>query len=325
VTYDRAMARAGQAGIVHLRLVVPEAYAERVLTALAESPAVVNVVRVPGSVIRPAGDLVLCDVAREEVSVIVDRLRRLGLERDGSISIEAVETAISAGTRRAAVAAAGSPADAVIWEEVEARTSESAELSLSFLAFMVLATLIAAAGILTDSLILIIGAMVVGPEFGPLAGLCVALVQRRGELALRSAAALVVGFPVAIAGTLAFVLILRAAGPAPEAIAVHTRPATYFIAHPNTYSVVVALLAGVAGVLSLTAAKSGALVGVLISVTTIPAAANVAVATAYADWSELGGALAQLGLNLACIVVAGTATLALQRLAFSRRLERVER
>jgi hypothetical protein len=128
VTYDRAIARAGQAGIVHLRLVVPAADAERVLQALATSPAVVNVVRVPGSVIRPAGDLVLCDVAREEVSVIVDRLRRLGLERDGSISIEAVETAISAGTRRAAVAAAGSPADAVIWEEVEARTSESAEL-----------------------------------------------------------------------------------------------------------------------------------------------------------------------------------------------------
>jgi uncharacterized membrane protein len=75
----------------------------------------------------------------------------------------------------------------------------------------------------------------------------------------------------------------------------------------------------------LTAAKSGALIGVLISVTTIPAAANVGVATAYADWSELGGALAQLALNLACIVVAGTTTLALQRLAFRRRLGRLAR
>ena len=75
----------------------------------------------------------------------------------------------------------------------------------------------------------------------------------------------------------------------------------------------------------MTAAKSGALIGVLISVTTIPAAANVGVATAYADWSELGGALAQLGLNLACIIVAGTTTLALQRLAFRRRLGRLAR
>jgi uncharacterized hydrophobic protein (TIGR00271 family) len=151
---------------------------------------------------------------------------------------------------------------------------------------MVLATLIAAVGILTDSQILIIGAMVVGPEFGPLAGLCVALVQRRLELARRSATALVIGFPVAIAITIVAVLILRAAGPAPDAIAAQGRPATFFIAHPDTFTVLVALLAGVAGLLSLTTAKSGALLGVLISVTTIPAAANVGVATAYTDWSD---------------------------------------
>ena len=84
-----------------------------------------------------------------------------------------------------------------MWEEVEARTSESATLSISFVVFMVLATLIAAVGILTDSLILIIGAMVVGPEFGPLAGVSVAIVERRLSLARRSLVALAVGFPVA--------------------------------------------------------------------------------------------------------------------------------
>ena len=45
--------------------------------------------------------------------------------------------------------------------------------------------------------------MVVGPEFGPLAGLCVALVQKRGQLARRSATALLLGFPLAIAATVA--------------------------------------------------------------------------------------------------------------------------
>ena len=39
--------------------------------------------------------------------------------------------------------------------------------------------------------------------------------------------------------------------------------------------------------LSLSTAKSGALIGVLISVTTIPAAANIGVAAAYQDWDEL--------------------------------------
>ena len=292
------------------------------LQALERSPAVLNLVRLPGASLKPAGDLVLCDVAREEVSVVIDQLTKLGLDRTGSISIAEVDSVISTEASRAAVAARGSPADAVIWEEVEAHTSESAELSLSFLAFMILATLIAAVGILTDSQILIIGAMVVGPEFGPLAGLCVALVQRRLELARRSATALVIGFPVAIALTIVAVLILRAGGPAPDEIAAHGRPATFFIAHPGTFSVLVALLAGVAGLLSLTTAKSGALLGVLISVTTIPAAANVGVATAYSDWSEFRGALAQLGINLSCIVLGGVATLAVQRLGFTRRLRR---
>jgi uncharacterized hydrophobic protein (TIGR00271 family) len=319
------VAELAEAGIVHLRLVVPKDTTTQVLRILEESSAVVNVGRLAGASIKPEGDLVLCDVAREEVSVVVEELRRLGVEQAGSISIEAVESIISTGASRAARAATGLPADAVIWEEVEARTSESAELSASFVAFMVLATLIAAVGILTDSQILIIGAMVVGPEFGPLAGLCVALVQRRVELAGRSATALAVGFPLAIAITLLVVLVLRAAGPAPDAIAAQDRPATFFIAHPNTFSVLVALFAGVAGTLSLTTAKSGALVGVLISVTTIPAAANVGVAAAYADWSELGGAVAQLGINLSCIVLAGVATLTTQRLGFIRRLRRAAR
>jgi uncharacterized membrane protein len=83
--------------------------------------------------------------------------------------------------------------------------------------------------------------------------------------------------------------------------------------------VLVALLAGAAGALSLSTSKSGALVGVLISVTTIPAAANVGVASAYRDWNEVGGAAGQLALNLVCIVTAVVATLSLQRWFYRRR------
>ena len=206
-----------------------------------------------------------------------------------------------------------------MWETVEQQTSESAELSLSFVAFMILATMIAALGIIQDSIILIIGAMVVGPEFGPLAGLSVALVERRRGLAGRSLRALAVGFPVGIGAAFLLTLALRALESAPDDLTELLRPATLFVSHPDEYSVLVALLAGTAGALSLSTAKSGALVGVLISVTTIPAAANVGVAAAYADWSEVRGAATQLAVNLTCIVVAVVATLTLQRLVYQRR------
>ena len=88
---------------------------------------------------------------------------------------------------------------------------------------------------------------------------------------------------------------------------------TGFISNPDFFSFFVAFVAGVVGMLSLTSTKSGALIGVLISVTTIPAASNIGVAAAYGDWGEAGGAAAQLAINLITIVLAGVLTLFIQR------------
>ena len=299
---------------------MPPELVSAVLARLEATPSLYALTHVPRAGRRPGGDVIVCDIGREDASLVLEDLRQLGLDHTGAVSIHDVESAFSDDAHPAG--RAGSLAGAVVWEEVEERTSESAELSASFLAFMVLATLIAAAGILTDSLLPIIGAMVVGPDFGPLAGICVAAVERRRPLARRSVAALVVGFALAIVFTVGGTELIRAAGKGPHDLSAATHPATVFIAEPNVYSVVVAVLAGIVGVLSLTTAKSGPLIGVLISVTTIPAAANVGVATAYEDWSEVRGALAQLGVNLAAIIVAGTATLALQRAVYVRRRER---
>ena len=138
----------------------------------------------------PPADLLLADVAREDASVVVADLRELRLHEDGSISLEDVEAVLSERADAAVEHARGSPSDAVVWEEVQARTSEATELSAVFVVFMVVAGLIAAVGIFLDSPILIVGAMVVGPEFGPLAGLCVAVATRRPDVARRSAIAL---------------------------------------------------------------------------------------------------------------------------------------
>ena len=70
--------------------------------------------------------------------------------------------------------------------------------------------------------------------------------------------------------------------------------------------------------LSLTSAKSGALIGVLISVTTIPAAANIGGRGGLRGLGEAGGAAAQLGINLAAIVLAGVLTLFVQRRFYVR-------
>jgi uncharacterized hydrophobic protein (TIGR00271 family) len=307
--------------MIHLRVVAPPDCADRVHAMLCDTASAIDVIRVPNAARRPDGDLIMCDVAREDASVIISDLRELGLHRDGSISLSPVDT-ISDYAKAAVEHAPGAPADAVIWEDLDERTNESVELSGVFALYMVLAALIAAIGIFLDSAILIVGAMVVGPEFGPMAGLCVALVQMRGDLARRSGIALALGFPLAIGATVVATLLFDAAGLIPKDFDNAQHGLAETISSPDAFAFIVAACAGTAGMLSLSTAKSGALIGVLISVTTIPAAANIGIAAAYGDWSTCGGSAGQLGVNLAAILLSGTATLYVQRMLYHRRRRR---
>ncbi|HET8593504.1 MAG TPA: hypothetical protein VFL56_07525 [Solirubrobacterales bacterium] len=102
-----------------------------------------NLIYIAGAAQKPDGDVILCDVAREDASVIIGELKELEIHRDGSIAIEDIDSNVSEAAERAERAATGSPGDAVVWEEVEARTSENTELNANFIGFMVLACLIA--------------------------------------------------------------------------------------------------------------------------------------------------------------------------------------
>jgi uncharacterized hydrophobic protein (TIGR00271 family) len=306
----------------HLRIVAPPGRSQDALALLETAESVCNVIFLEGAAKEPAGDVILADVAREDASVIVADLRELRLEEEGSITLQSIDTALSKHAQHAERAARGSPSDAVIWEQLEFQTSEEAQLSASFLAFIVLATLIACVGLLLDSPILIVGAMVVGPEFGPISGFCVALVERERPLALRSLLALAVGFPTAIAVTFAAGLIFKATGLAPGSFSFDHSTFAHAISNPDFFAFFVAFAAGVAGMLSLTTAKSGALIGVLISVTTIPAAAAVALSAAYGDGGALAGSAAQLAVNLTMILSAGVLTLLVQHHFYLRRRAR---
>lgn len=311
--------------MIHLRIVAPGSIADEAVALLEGDESVVNVVRLPGVALKPAGDVVLCDVAHEDASVVVADLRELGIAECGSIALEEIDTEVSAAGDRAVRLARGDPADAVVWEQVEARTSESVTLSATYLVFMALAALIAGVGIFLDSPILVIGGMVVGPEFGPIAGFCVAAVQRRPALALRGGLALLIGLSVAVTASLLAAAAFRATGITPQTFTQADHGLAAIIANPDVLSFFVACCAGIAGVLSLSTQKSSALIGVVISVTTLPAAANIGIALTYGDGGSLQGSLAQLALNITGILMAGLVTLAAQRLLYLRRWKRHRR
>jgi uncharacterized hydrophobic protein (TIGR00271 family) len=305
--------------VLHLRVISPPDRTDEVIRIIEAAPGATNLVVLPGAARQPDGDLVLCDVVREAGSPLLSALRKLKIHEVGSIAIDQVDVALSHVAAAAADAAPGRAGDAVVWDEIEQKTGDETELSGTFLLMFAVATIIAGIGVLFDQPILIVGAMVVGPEFGPLAALCVGIIRRRPAFIRKAGVALSVGFLTAMLATVCTTYLLDLAGLVDKSMLLADRPLTDFIWRPDALSWVVGFLAGIAGMLSLTSAKAGPLIGVLISVTTVPAAANIAVALGYGVLDEALGSAVQLLLNLAAIVTAGVLTLLVQRAFWSRK------
>ncbi|MEV5569386.1 DUF389 domain-containing protein [Spirillospora sp. NPDC052269] len=303
--------------MLHLRSIVPAGRTDAVCAALAAHVGVTNVVVLPGAARSPEGDVVTADVAREAANEILDALRELGVDRDGSIAVEKIDLSLSETADEAERRAPGAGDDAVVWEELDRQTAEGARLTWSYLTFLTLATQLAGIAAITDSAILVVGAMVLGPEFSSVAAICYGLVTRNWGRIRGAAWTLTVGFAVAIAITYVCAVVGRWTGVIDISRLPAERPATAFIYSPDRWSFIVAVLAGAAGVLSMTAGKSSALVGVFISVTTVPAAGNLAVALALKHGSQIDGSILQLALNLAGMLVAGVLTLLVQRTVWS--------
>ncbi|MGV9663288.1 DUF389 domain-containing protein [Nocardia niigatensis] len=304
--------------MLHLRILAPATLTDEILDILGNDDAVTGLVALRGAVIRPAGDLVTAQLAREAANDVVQKLRDLRVHQLGSMELEQVGTWLSRSGFEAEIRTPGSSADAVVWAEVAQRAYEETELNWTYLSFLALATTIASIAIVTDSQILTVGAMVLGPEFGPIAALGVALVRRRFVLLRLALRTLVAGFAAAIGITILLALAARGLGWISLADIAGPRPATGFIYTPDKWSFIVAVVAGAAGVLSITSAKSLGLAGVFISVTTVPAAGNIALGVAFGDGSAVWGSAAQLLINIAGMALAGWATLVVQQMVWSR-------
>jgi uncharacterized hydrophobic protein (TIGR00271 family) len=298
-------------------VVAPPHCTDSLCRSLEENVAVTNLIVLPQAARKPPGDAILFDVVREGASELFAQLRDLGVDRDGGISVEHVDAALSDGARAATTDTPGYEEDAVVWEELDQQTREGATPTWAFFAFLTIAIQIAGVGIILDSPILIVGAMVLGPEFGPITAICFGLFRRDPSRVGRGAATLALGFSAGIAVTFVGAVLARWLGWIEPGL-LEQRTLTAYIVQPDRWSLIVAVLAGAAGVLSLTSSRSTSLVGVFISVTTVPAAGNVALALALASWREVNQSVEQLGINLLGMIVAGTLTLVVQRLAWSR-------
>jgi len=308
----------------HVRLVSPPDQTERLVGLLGGDSGVSNLVVLPGTARRPDGDAVQFDVRSRSANSVFRQLEDFPLDHGGAVAVEQVDATLGEETARAAEHFLVQRDAVPVWKIVEAKIRSDAVYAPSFYTLLIIAGLIAAVGILINSQILVVAAMVVGPEYNAIMGVALGIDKRRMRPVMRGTLALLAGFSAVIVITLLFGLIMRWSGHTPELYSAGVRPVSDLINSPNLFSLIVAVLAGIVGVVSLTEARAGALIGVFISVTTIPAAADVALSLAYSSWSEAKGSAYQLVLNVTVLIVVGALMLRLQRIIWRARARTAE-
>jgi uncharacterized hydrophobic protein (TIGR00271 family) len=180
-----------------------------------------------------------------------------------------------------------------------------------YLALINVAAVIAALGVITSSSILVVGAMAVSPDLLPICATCVAIVGGRWDLARRAFLTLVLGLALVVVTAAVLAALLKGADLLPAGFSVE-QSSLSTLAHTDYSTVLIALAAGVAAMLSFETRASAA-VGVAISVTTIPASAYLGVAIGAAGIGKALGALAVLLINVSLLIVSGSLTLLVQR------------
>ncbi len=307
--------------MIHVRVVSPPDVTPQLRVLLVSDTGVMNLTVVEGAMQKPDGDAIQFDVLRGRANDLIARMRELGVDQRGSIILEPVSTSLSKVTSEAQRGRPRFDEYAPVWEEVDASIRADGWFPPSWYGLLVIAGLIAAVGLLTNSQILIVGAMVVGPEYGAIVALAYGVSRHDSSPIRRSALALTVGFALAVVAALLLGLIVRGVGLEPKLFHLGVRPVSSLINTPDWFSFIVAVLAGVVGVISLTEARTRTLIGVFISVTTIPAAADIGVSLAFGSNPEALGSLEQLLLNVFLLAAVAIVGIPAQRILW-RRLNR---
>lgn len=170
--------------------------------------------------------------------------------------------------------------------------------TLSYYAYVVLATLVAAVGLLTDSVAVVIGAMVIAPLLGPLLALAFGSTLGDAGLIRRSLMSASSGIGLALALSFGAGVLFP--------LDVETQEITSRLG-VGLDGLLVAIASGAAGALAASRGTPGALVGVMVAVAILPPTTVVGLMLGQGRIMDAWGALQLLGLNIAGLQLAAQA------------------
>jgi uncharacterized hydrophobic protein (TIGR00271 family) len=292
--------------MLRLRSSVAHHRAEEFGALLRELEGVRRVVQQPDESVAHEAYVFVADIEPIAADRLVDAISELGI---GSEDYVLTRIEVVAPQHRHHLGEGG--VDGYAWVEVIGQARANSRPLARYLALINVAAVIAALGVITNSSILIVGAMAVSPDLLPICATCVGLVARRPALARRAFVTLVLGLGIVIVTAAVLSALLSLADLLPEGFEVEQSSLSN-LAKTDYSTVLIALAAGVAAMLSFET-KASAAVGVAISVTTIPASAYLGVAIGAGGIEHALGAAVVLAINVSLLILSGSLTLLIQR------------
>lgn len=292
--------------MLRLRSSVPHHRSDEFRTLLRRLDGVSRIVQQTDEARDPRHHVFVADVEPSSADLLVEEIGRFGVDVDDYV-LTKVEVVSPQHHHRHGEGGV----DGFAWIEVLGQARANSRPLARYLALINVAAVIAALGVITSSSILIVGAMAVSPDLLPICATSVGLVHGNRDLARRAFATLTLGLGLVVVTAAVLAGLLKATGFLPDGFEVENSSLST-LAQTDYSTVLVALAAGVAGMLAFETRASAA-VGVAISVTTIPASAYLGVAIGGGGIEHALGALVVLAINVTLLIVGGTLTLLVQQ------------
>lgn len=286
------------------------------LAKLQDHPGIARISLQPGASRSPEGDILTVEAANQASIELVNILSDLDLIRTGAVTISEPNATI----RAAAAQPIEEEGNEAIWEELGAMMRQDTNPSFNYLALMALAGAAAAFGIVSDTIHVVVGAMLVAPGFEPMLRIVFGLLGERHSVTagIRAAAFGYLALAVAAAAALPIALFLN--GMSADQLA-DGHWANYW-SSIQASGIATSLLAGIAGGVIISSRMKVLATGVMVLLALVPSMALIGMGLVSGNPDLALGAAGRWGVEVACVLLGGGSILVLKRRLLHRRSPR---
>lgn len=287
---------------------VPPEKADAILQRIEDIEGVVSLAHQRGAALQPPGDILSIQTTNDATRQVLEVMDDLAVLDSGSIVTSEPRSVMSPEHQDLI----DRESNETIWDEMAFLLRQDTNLAPNYLSLMALAGAIAAVGLWTDTLHMVIGSMVIAPAFEPLVRIPFGFIAGPRRIASSGLVSMVTGYLLLALGGVVSILILQTVDPSRSAN-LETRYWVQFWSTLTPTSVVASTFAAAAGAFVISGQRSVLTTGVMIALALIPSMAIVGMGITVGDLALAGRGFVRWAVDAGLVVLVSAVVLGLKR------------